>query len=193
MERIDGDPGASIAYIYHDSRDPQKFESISRVIAAIISQLCDALGDIPGQIMELCEKHKSPAALDTQHIVWVADKFKTVYLAIDGLDEWHSTRRGELLDLLLQLRNETSVTFKILITSRFENQISLKLKDCKVIDLVEEADQVTGDIERVMRAKVDSLLRNRDLYLQDPTRKEEIVSVLTSKSEGMFVLTRSTK
>lgn len=193
LQRYDGDSEAAIAYIYHDSHNPQKFETTSRVITAIISQLCDRLEDIPDQLMEFSEKNRSPAALGIHHIVRIAGKFKTVYLAIDGLDEWHSTGIGELLGLVLQLTNETSVTFKILITSRFENQISLKLGDCNAIDLVEKGDQVTGDIEQVMRAKVDSLLQNRDLYLQDRTRKEEIVSVLTSKSQGMLVLTRSIK
>lgn len=187
LDRHGGDSGIAIAYIYHDFRNPQKFGSISQVISAIISQLCDRLGEIPDQLMEFSEEHRSAVALRVQHIVWVAEKFQIVHLAIDGLDEWHSTSRGELLGLLLQLRNETSVTIKILITSRFENQISLRLGDCKTIDLVQEADQVTGDVERVMRATVDKMLHGGDLYLQDPTRKGEIVSLLTSKSQGMFV------
>jgi hypothetical protein len=188
FETYHQEPGVGIAYIYHDIHDSQKFNTLARIIIALIAQLCRQLGETPNDLLALQSKHSSPSTLGTEEkFRSLAAKFNKLFLVIDALDEWPMVTKHEILDFLLKLKDKGPPTFKLLVTSRPENDIQAKLEGSDRINLAAQGKHVLGEIEMVVRGKVDHFVKNKTLHLEDVSRKDEIVSQLAENSQGKSV------
>ncbi|KAF7121921.1 hypothetical protein CNMCM5793_009475 [Aspergillus hiratsukae] len=180
-------PEIGIAFVYHDHNDVDKFGSLRRLITAMMARLCWRLATLPSDLTMLKPKHSSPTAAGTyEFFLRLAGEFKEVYLIIDALDEWSLELRQHLLHFLLSLKKEKSPIFKVLITSRPDPDIHAKLGQYITVNLSAQRDHVC-DIKDVIQGKVDEFVQSGRLYLKQADLSNEIVSILTERSQGIFL------
>lgn len=136
------------------------------------------------------EKGKNPV-LPTEKELEVLFKglsrfFSSVIVTIDGLDECSiPEERKRLLTFLSSLSSPEIGNFKTIYTSRNE------------IDIREQPSPCTGsisiaagghDLELFVAAGIASRISDKQLRLRDPTLKDNIITKIVEKVQGMYDL-----
>ena len=100
---------------------------------------------------------------------------------IDGLDESSPKQRNEFLHCLSDLRY-TKVNLKVLIASRYNEEIDKKLKNIgsEIIEI--DGPRVAADVRRVIQHKIRISER-----LSSPHIVETVTSLLEQRSQGLFL------
>ncbi|KXH45588.1 hypothetical protein CSAL01_11414 [Colletotrichum salicis] len=112
--------------------------------------------------------------------------FPSLTIVIDAVDECDEDERTALIHLLKRVRDKSENLVKILISSRDDIDIMTSLADA--VDKRIRADDNADGINRFVYQKVGALMDLRDLKygIRMQGFREEIISVLTSKAQGMF-------
>ena len=112
------------------------------------------------------------------------DNLRTLYVAIDGLDECEKSEREELLKELSWLCQETP-KMKLFLTGRENLTPELKQAFPTLAHVSMGCVDAQSEISVIIERKIQELLENDDLIVEDPTLVEEISDALAKGAEGM--------
>jgi hypothetical protein len=151
--------------------------------------------DVPQPIVELYQRchqtfpTRAPTLLQLQNTMQkvLAQILKTdkVYLVIDALDEVpRGVQRDKLLEFVSQLPNFGTDRFRVLVTSRNENDIQDALggSDTGWMDLPIAPEHINQDIERYVNEGIE---KHRSLKRQSDSTKALIREKLIQNANGM--------
>ncbi|KAF4965615.1 hypothetical protein FSARC_6602 [Fusarium sarcochroum] len=119
-------------------------------------------------------------------LIKVMEIYPSLTIVIDALDECDLDERMALLLSLKEVREKSANLVKILITSRDDIDILASLADASDIRI--SATHNAEDIERFVQERVDAMMDSREILYGPGVQglREEIMSVLSSKAQGMF-------
>jgi hypothetical protein len=166
------------------------------MLASLIRQIWSCLSDTP-QFFEQFSQYKLKGeypdiqTLETALLAAGAD-FSSVHLVIDGLDECpvYDGERAKLLKSLCRVLAGAPENFHILLTSRKEWDIDLKLRHLFSspsrieINLSAKRDLINQDISHY----IDSTLETEDYELWPASLKERARQSLLDKADCMCVI-----
>lgn len=115
----------------------------------------------------------------------VLTSYSEVYIIIDGLDECEKDVQQDILYAIEKIIELDEYTIKVWISSREDTDIMNELKKYPSIHIAET--KVAGDIANYVEVAVKAKLQSGELFIRDQNLEEEIISTLTTKSQGMFL------
>ncbi len=173
-----------VSFVYYDYKKPELGDP-SRVIAALIKQLCRRKERIPSDLLKFKRDSLRPSFESLQGLFTsLADSFQHCFLIIDALDECPSVARHQILGFFSNVLPHV----KIFITSRKEDDISLAFEEIKAPIIKIEAGNVAEDIESFVSSEVKQLRKGyngKKMYLSSNSPEETVIRTLTNKAEGM--------
>ena len=106
-------------------------------------------------------------------------------IVIDALDECDLSSRGNLLDALSRIIQDSCGLVKILVSSRADADIVCHFSDCLNFQI--EASQNQDDIEYYVDFEVEDLIKRKKLLYGNVSKelKQTILSVLRKQAQGM--------
>ncbi|KAL9084383.1 MAG: hypothetical protein Q9165_008097 [Trypethelium subeluteriae] len=162
------EPWKALAYFYFDFRNPAKQEK-TNLLKSLVSQVCGRRPDFIQPLQDLksffdVKLQPSDEKLLTT-LQSALDGFSSAYLVIDALDECPKTKdqRRKVLDLITTIHCWNLPNLHILLTSRPENDIQIKIepliKDTSgvAIDLEKRRQEVFLDIETFIDLELEEL------------------------------------
>ncbi|KAH0557133.1 hypothetical protein GP486_005077 [Trichoglossum hirsutum] len=191
----------TVAYFFFDRADITKRKP-SHLLAAVISQLISGSKVAFKRVSEWARSAtagsasqlwRTPANLPVLEQVFLGilgcsgpSLDTPVVLVVDAVDEGEET--GSVISVLLRLALSKRV--KILFTSRPDVTISraLELHPHSTFRISVDPPSVTQDIMTYVTLEVENLIQSRAMVLRDPSLKEELITDLTKRSDGMFLL-----
>ena len=128
-----------------------------------------------------------PLTLDesTALIIQLSQDRPLTTIIVDALDECDLTSRGDLLDALSGIFQDSCGLVKILVSSRADADIVCHFSDC--LNLQIEASQNQEDIENYVKSEVEYLINRKKLLRGNVPEdlKETIASYLLVEAKGM--------
>ena len=118
------------------------------------------------------------------HFIQLAKPFTGIFVVIDALDEAPQNQRKKIFKMILNLVSELPCA-RVFATSRKEPDITNIFSQQKAPTVEIEAKNSAEDIEIYVRGKVESLLSEGDLVLEDLSLQDKIIQELISKADGM--------
>lgn len=186
------DRSVGIAFVYFDYRTNELQEETS-IISAFIKQICRTGRDIPKAFLQVKQDDLPPSQLGTVDGLLKAIEhyqLREVFLIVDALDECPKDRRPGILKSIRQIVDRVPRS-KVFVTSRPEGDIQEAFTTgMKTPYIAIEARSVQDDICRFVTEETRRLRKGMDgqkLYLKDPNLEAEIITILTTKAEGMYV------
>jgi hypothetical protein len=179
----------AICFAYYNYRDTQ-LANVSRIIAALMKQLCRRRDRIPHSLLQIKDDALSPSSVGTQErFISLIEDLYQVYVVLDALDECPEQNREEVLRFVTGIvTTRIPCRVKVFITSRREMDIAKAFED-KHIPIVQiRAENVAADIETFARSQVEKLRtgeHGKALYITSDDLKDRIVQVLAKKADGM--------
>ena len=153
---------------------------------------------LPSKLQEVYEQHyrndSQPKYKELRDLfLAIMQQFGCVYFVVDALDECTPDEREGLCKFLLSITEIASTstsqeTVKVFITSRKESDIERAFQQKGIPTIEIEATKVDTDIEVYVRAQIELRLNSGSLSIRDMTLKSKILSALTAKAGGMYVL-----
>ena len=153
---------------------------------------------LPSKLQEVYEQHyrndSQPKYKELRDLfLAIMQQFGCVYFVVDALDECTPDEREGLCKFLLSITEIASTstsqeTVKVFITSRKESDIERAFQQKGIPTIEIEATKVDTDIEVYVRAQIELRLNSGSLSIRDMTLKSKILSALTTKAGGMYVL-----
>ena len=162
-----------------------------------LKQLCRTMQSLPPELQAVYRCHD---ANDTQptyeelRVVFLAiiQQFDRIFLVLDALDECTPGQREDLYKFILNSVNTTSTgtkqgIVKAFVTSRKDSDIERAFQRESISTVQIEAAKVNSDIEAYVKAQVELRLQNSSLRLRDMALVNNILNILTTKADGMYV------
>jgi Cdc6-like AAA superfamily ATPase len=176
-----------LCYYYCDYADTASLES-TRLIASLIKQVLVHLSvncfDDTFSCPYGAEKPSPSFEESSKFLGSLIDRFNTVFITIDGVDELTDDSQRMTLDLIDGLVKQSTATVQVFVTSRTEeHQVKRALKDYEAINL--SADYVSSDIEIFIKAMVDSTIVKQNPLLENERLKNEVLKALVDGAQGM--------
>ena len=112
------------------------------------------------------------------------DHLKTLYVAVDGLDECEKAEREDLLKELFWICEEVPKV-KLFLTGRDNLTPELKQIFPTLAHVSMGCVSAQSEISVVIGRKIQELLDNDDLIVEDPILVDEISDALIRGAEGM--------
>lgn len=172
-----------IAFIYFNYQNIQKS---SKILAALIKQLCRGKKVLPDHLKRFHESYsrnvETPSYEKLQaQLIELSKTFDQVFFVVDAMDECDD--RANFLPLITTLAKETSCTFKVFVTSRREKDIvsSFTPKSFSTIEI--EATKVDADIATFVEFQIEN--RTDSTCIIDQKLKDRIRDALVNQSNGM--------
>ena len=109
--------------------------------------------------------------------------YSRTYIVIDGLDECGKDAQEDILFIVKTLASFDRAIVKVVVFSRESAYLSIVLKQYPCSHTSEAA--LTRDIVSFVKKTVESKLEAGELVIRNPTLKEEIISELVTKAQGM--------
>lgn len=179
-----------LAYFYCDYKDVQK-QCPTRTLGTLLAMLGAQNKYVFHELKTFFEKQRKENLSYTpsfdelrSQLLLVSTRrfFSQTLIVIDALDECND--REPLMDVLLELSNETSGCIKVLVTSRSE--IDIHSIFSKMPNICIRKDDVSADVESYITSEVRSRIQSKKLKLRDPNLEEVITTALAGKADGMY-------
>ncbi|TFK17787.1 ankyrin [Coprinopsis marcescibilis] len=155
------------------------------ILFAILRQLLERHPQVLSFVMPMYERHKREGTrpsegeiVDLLRQIATSGLFKKTFYILDGLDEAASDIQVDLLRILSSLR------VHFFITSRPLDSLKDILPDAWFFTIIAS----DPDIALLIDQKVDRIPALRKLLIDNATLKADVVSIINSKSSGMFLL-----
>lgn len=187
---LEGNPGNSeaIAYVFCSYKARWE-QNTSRILASILKQLVQnpAAGTLLDFTKKMYEKHKFRGTRPLTDEILEALQLTiatlgTVYIVIDGLDEWSTETRLPVLSKLKVL--QTGADIRLMITSRAKPEIVDSFKEAITLE-IHAHDK---DVERFVAGQMFRLPE----CIQSSDALQELVSdKIVNSASGMCVLRSS--
>jgi ankyrin repeat domain-containing protein 50 len=187
-EHCNLEPGFALAYFYFDFSDTEKQE-VSAFVSSLITQLCNQVVDIPQELDDLYKKCNNGRQKATMRelkttLSRIIKDLEDVFIVVDALDECPKNGdRGELLEIITEIRAWSSSNMHLLVTSRLEPDIRETLTPLLTSQAISiQGAQVESDIKVhvVSQLAIDPRLKRWSSDI-----KTEIEKTLTAGANGM--------
>ena len=181
--------GTSTTFVYCNYKEPQTTTTYMRLA---LKQLCRTMQSLPPRLREAYNNHykkDSQPKYDELRSIFLAiiQSLGHVFFVVDALDECTLDERKNLCKFLLSL-TDSQGTVKLFVTSRKESDIELSFQQKAIPTIEIEAAKVDRDIKVYVDAQIELRLQNKTLRIRDMALKDKILSALTAKAGGMYVL-----
>lgn len=184
-----------MAYYYCDkANNAAELENALTILRSLLRQL-STLGEYPLMrlIVERFESIHEQRHVSVQEckdlLVALCDIYPETTLDLDGIDECKYEVRESLLESILEIKSRTRGRLKLFISSRFEGDIELALKDVDYRIALEAANNKRDITLFVGEQVANSIGRGLPRTLTT-AQQEAITRVLISKADGMCVSPR---
>ncbi|TFK21926.1 hypothetical protein FA15DRAFT_623215, partial [Coprinopsis marcescibilis] len=155
------------------------------ILFAILRQLLERHPQVLPFVMPMYERHKREGTRPSEgeivgllRQIATSGLFKKTFYILDGLDEAASDIQVDLLRILSSLR------VHFFITSRPLDSLKDILPDARFLTIIAS----DPDIALLIDQKVDRIPALRRLLMDNATLKADVVSIIGSRSSGMFLL-----
>lgn len=187
---------AAIAHVHCDYK--QGHQSVIGLILSLIAQLASHLQHIPDELQRFYshqqEDKASAARLPSSCTVdnlenillSIVGEFSSVFILVDALDELrdYGSNAAIARNQLLRILENVSLQCKVLITSRpYQGTHSQYFQHASVIEIFAHPDDIRTHVESSIDQS-PTLCRFTD---QDPLLRQEIVSCILERAQGMQV------
>ena len=182
---------------FYCTRDPAERERANpdAILRGLVRQLaCSASdGTILEPVKELYRSREQdgfaagPLTLDesTALIIELSQDRPLTTIIIDALDECDLSSRGDLLEALSKILQDSRSLVRLLVSSRADADIVCHFSDCPNLQL--EASQNQEDIDYYVKSEVEDLIKRKKLLRGNVSEnlKRTIQSVLSEQAKGM--------
>ncbi|KAI9783788.1 MAG: hypothetical protein M1839_003124 [Geoglossum umbratile] len=177
-------PDVGIAYIYCNYKE-EISQTTGNLISSLLQQLVESRPAIPEEVKSLYKHYKGGSTRPTidecsRLLCLEVDKFSTVYIVIDALDECRGDRWRDVLDRVRELPPNV----KLLVTSRHIPTIERYFEKQKRLE-IQASDE---DIKEYLHFRIARNYRLACHVKKDSTLPEKITTVIVKKADGMFLL-----
>ena len=187
-------PARDAVYFYCDYADPPRLQPV-HLYRALLQQLFfkglltevfvrEIVDTLKVNINGLSEQKL------TSLIVSAIESSAGLHVILDGLDECERDVQQVVTSTLCRFLTGGHPLLKVLITSRDEGFLLGKFENVGRLQVISHAS--AADIESYISYAVASSLSSGDLTIRNPALKNEIISKLNSKAQGMYVLLSET-
>lgn len=180
------DPSIGIAFFYFTFNDDSKKDELA-MLRALLLQLSGQLqdGEVDLTRLHLSYKDGIPSSLVLiEYLRRLIQRFRHVYIALDGLDE--SPRDGpreKMLDTLNDIRNWGIQGLHLFVTSRDEPDIHDSLDLSPEQQVIMRNVGINKDIANAIAARLDTDRRLRKWL----PHRDKIQKTLAERAEGVYV------
>ncbi|KAL6717826.1 hypothetical protein ACLMJK_003911 [Lecanora helva] len=189
-----------VAYFYceRSTAEPERAQPVE-ILRTLLKQLSISYSgqSIKAIVNEAFEKQKKEADLHGSSILKLTEEECTklmiqlsteesMIIIIDALDECEEDTRHELLEALDDVVNSSVKPVKVLVSSRDDVDLKLRLECQNNISISDESN--SGDIERFVKSEVRRMI-NKGRLLDGKISKsirKKVVSTLIRGAQGMF-------
>lgn len=191
---IESNPSPIFFYCTRNPAEPER-ATPDTILRSLVRQLtCSTSHEtILEPVRELYKSHEQtgfaagPLTLEesTTLIIQLSQERPLTTIIIDALDEYNLSSRGDMLDALSRILQDSRSLVKILVSSRADADIVCHLSKC--LNLQIEASKNQGDIEYYIDSEVDNLIDRKKLLYGKISQdlKQTIKSVLREQAQGM--------
>jgi ankyrin repeat protein/archaellum biogenesis ATPase FlaH len=179
----------TIVYYYFDFRDTIR-QTCSGLLRSLAHQICSQAKSTPELLLKLHEECRGSTPSNEQLLEALQGllqlAFRT-FVIIDALDECPGSEdgeRGDVLDVLKQLKTLEAHNLSIFVASRPEADIKEKMKDICDFDTDIQSASVDEDIRQYVRSCLSNKSDKLNRWPQNI--KDEIEEKLMQKAGGMF-------
>ncbi|TFK17775.1 ankyrin [Coprinopsis marcescibilis] len=155
------------------------------ILLALLRQLLERHPQVLPFVKPMYERHKrentrpsEAEVLDLLRQIATSGLFKQTFYILDGLDEAASDIQVDLLEIL------SSLPVHFFITSRPLDSLKDIVPDARFLTIIAS----DPDIALLIDQKIHRMPALRRLLMNSATLKAEVVSMISSKSSGMFLL-----
>ena len=175
-----------VAYAYCQYKDAE-IRTTGEILSSLTQQVARQHSSLPDVIRtfyyDKIEPQKVITIEDyTQLLLDLAQPSVPAYIFIDALDECSDNTREELLDVFPILKP----AYKIFVTSRSNVNPCQSLEDFVRVQL--RADE--SDVRAYLKANIRRRKRLARFCTQDPLLESEMITTISEKASGMFLLAR---
>ena len=148
---------------------------------------------LPPGLQEVYEHHyksDSQPKYDELRNIFLAiiKQLDCMFFVVDALDECTLDERKNFCKFLLSITDTSTGIVKLFVTSRKESDIERAFQQKAIQKIEIEAAKVDSDIEAYVRAQIELRLQDGSLSIRNMALKDKILSALTKKASGMYVL-----
>lgn len=178
----------SISYFFCDFNDRRSREAPT-ILSSLARQILNVFDETPemGEKLKMMfvTNHREPKIEELSALLTcVAQLPATAYIFIDGLDECEDPDQRQILSFLTKLIRDGQCKVKVIISSRWEVDISKSLGGFRQISL--DSSRASPDIAMFIRNIIDQKLEDGSIVIKQPSMAEEIKDALIRKSDGMY-------
>lgn len=179
---------SALSYFYCDYSDSRTLETLN-TFGSILQQLLSRKSALPEEVATTikqiyAEGMSLPSREDLIGLVRSVLKLPPrTYVVIDGLDECSKDAQEDVLFIVKGLANFDKAVVKVVVFSHENAHLSSVLKHYPCVHMSEAA--LTRDIMSYVESTVKSKLDAGELVIRNPALKEEIISELVTKAQGM--------
>ena len=121
-----------------------------------------------------------------QFLAEMITDLKEIYIVIDGLDERNNDSREELLEAFKTLSSLPNGNIKVMIISRYSDDIATALSDYTKLFITTQDNQ--NDISMFVEREINSAVQKKKLLRgkMDVELREKLISSLTNRADGMY-------
>ena len=179
-----------ITYVYCNFKESRTTMTYIRLA---LKQLCRTMESLPSKLQEVYVRHygnDSQPKYDELRQVFLAviQQFGRIFFVLDALDECALDQRKDLCEFILSLANTSQGIVKPFVTSRKESDIERAFRQRSVPTIEVQAAKVDRDIEVYVKAQIELRLQDHSLKLRNIALKDKLVSALTTRAGGMYVI-----
>lgn len=182
---FDSDRSIGLAIFFFTFNEPEK-QSVTRMLAALVSQLFLRLPDIPEGLKTIYTRNPGEPSLRILLKLFKAlgSEFNRTFIILDALDEVAVHERDMLLRVLRQMHDGSFVNLNMLVTSRPEHYILEGLNSLPMTEVMMNTQVVDVDIGSF----VSELLAVDPKFKKwDSSVKKDIETALVNGAHGMCV------
>lgn len=181
--------GHVIVYYFCDYAEPKSLQP-SNVYRAILKQLFvqGILNEhLTGEIVEAFQRnaHGPHERQLAAFLLRGVKESQGVHILVDGLDECPEDAQRSIIELLLHLASLDLPSIKVLVTSREEERPLGYLQAFEQMHL--STSTSAHDIESFVSDTIETTLDSGEMTIRDMRLKDEVVSKLVAKAQGMYV------
>lgn len=163
-------------------------ETVLRSIIRQSLQLDDVTGEIEKQLSDFENSYTDMYKIE-KLLHCCISRFTTVYIVIDGLDEFEEVDRKILFQTLSSIISLPNSQAKLFLVGRssISTDIQKWFPECQMKYV--SCRDVQADIGTYIQQSIFLKLEEKDLMLHDPDLAREIIEALTKGADGMYVPT----
>ena len=182
-----GEPATKAIYFYCDYADMPTLQPVN-VYRALLKQLFfkgllteDAINTVITTVKE--NVHGPDEEMLTNLLYTAVQSCPGLRVIVDGLDECERSVQEAITSTLCHLVTVGDTVVRVLITSRDETHLLARLRGFGRVHISSHASR--ADIRSYISHSIISSLESGNLTLQNQALKDEIISRLAEKAQGM--------